>query len=49
MANGGQGGDHMIGANVASQFLAGWDWVTPYPPNPNPSILYEKIIRLKPF
>ena len=31
MAKGGQGGDHMIGANIVSQFLAGWDWVTPYP------------------
>lgn len=27
--NGGQGGDGTIGRNVASQYVAGWDWIQP--------------------
>ncbi|KAK9735414.1 hypothetical protein RND81_04G204500 [Saponaria officinalis] len=27
--NGGQGGDHEIGKDVAAQYVEGWDWMTP--------------------
>ena len=49
VSRGGQGGDHMIGADVTAQFLAGWDWVLPRsrPSLPHPLNAFRPLFLLR--